>query len=347
MNATVPTIPKRMRVTATMLDDFLGDPVLAARVFMGLELDAFQAVRLRYHWWTPNLIDSSGYSSGKTIVDFAYVCLRCILLTPAHTAAVYYPSFETGKNAFWDMNFPIAMKAPLFRAHMGRTDDDGDKSGSDRTRGQSSWKAYFKPDAMLILPAPSWEKEAATQAGNRFNTILIDEWTHIEAKTGTNRTGGITGQIIGRASKTSFNPNHPVWGTHIHFSATAKPRSHVAYGRFRTYEREHKKGNPSYHVFSFSYKDFSGMPGPDGRSFRESYRNDGNIAKVKLEHLSKGLTAEWLGEGLGIWAIGGTGWYTGDSIQRCRMSGSSSQLTPSESAAMNPWGFKSQESHSI
>lgn len=60
-------------------------------------------------------------------------------------------------------------------------------------------------------------------------------------------------------------------------------------------------------------------------------------ALAVIVRMSKGLTAEWLGEGLGIWATGGTGWYTGESIQRCRMAGTANRLTPCESAAMKPW----------
>src|SRR5690348_9302758 len=80
MNVITPAIPKRLTVTQTMMEDFLCDPVLAAKVILGLDLDAFQRCRLRYMWWIPELIDCSGFSSGKTIVDWAYIQLRCILI---------------------------------------------------------------------------------------------------------------------------------------------------------------------------------------------------------------------------------------------------------------------------
>ena len=42
------------------LEAYIRDPVLAAWAIFGMELDVFQAVRLRMMWWIPELIDDSG-----------------------------------------------------------------------------------------------------------------------------------------------------------------------------------------------------------------------------------------------------------------------------------------------
>lgn len=52
------------------IERFYFDPVMAAHVIMGARLDTFQKARLRFFWFTPETIDSSGVGTGKTIVDF-------------------------------------------------------------------------------------------------------------------------------------------------------------------------------------------------------------------------------------------------------------------------------------
>src|ERR1039457_1078370 len=98
---TTPEKPPGLRVTHDMWVSMLCDPVMAAFVIFGVRLDGFQAARLRYYWWVQNVIDSSGITSGKTIVDFLFLSLRCILI-PNQEVAIYYPSFETGKTSFWE-----------------------------------------------------------------------------------------------------------------------------------------------------------------------------------------------------------------------------------------------------
>lgn len=46
------------------LEAYICDPVLAAWAIFGVELDTFQAVRLRMMWWVPELIDDSGKAYG-------------------------------------------------------------------------------------------------------------------------------------------------------------------------------------------------------------------------------------------------------------------------------------------
>src|SRR5690349_7210037 len=85
-----------LQVEEQLLVDLLTDPVMAAKVLMGWELDDFQAAALRMDWWYPNTIDSSGVSTGKTLRIFILVCLRCMLI-PDHVAAVYFQNFQMGK----------------------------------------------------------------------------------------------------------------------------------------------------------------------------------------------------------------------------------------------------------
>lgn len=312
MNVLVPSIPGRLRVTQTMVEDFLCDPVLACKVILGFDLDVFQRVRLRLFWWVPNVIDSSGYSSGKTITDWAYVQLRCILL-PEHEAGVYYPVFETGKNTFWP--YYDRCRAPIFQAHLGREEME-DKGG---IQGAACFKRFYRNGSKMLMPAPSFMKQAATQASMRFNTLLVEEWTHVDAA-----STGIDDQLVGRVTRPGYNQHHPLWANHIHFTAPAKTMMHPGYPRFRVHEREHERGNPDYSVFSFCYKDYSDLPCHTGKSYREEYRIEKNVQAMK----KKMDRAEFLGEGLGVWSKHGRGWYTEEALLRCVAVGRERGLEP-------------------
>lgn len=58
-----------MTFTQTQLEAFFFDPVMAARVLLGVQLDVFQRVRLRFYWFFPECMDSSGVGTGKTVVQ--------------------------------------------------------------------------------------------------------------------------------------------------------------------------------------------------------------------------------------------------------------------------------------
>jgi hypothetical protein len=55
------------------MEQFFFDPVMAAYVLMGAKLDVFQQARLRFYWFCPEVIDSSGGGTGKTEVQFVYL----------------------------------------------------------------------------------------------------------------------------------------------------------------------------------------------------------------------------------------------------------------------------------
>lgn len=287
-----------------MMEDFLGDPVLGTYCFFRFKFDAFQRARLRMMWWVPELIDSSGFSSGKTVVDWAYVNLRCILL-PDHHAGVYYPTFETAKNTFW--TYYSSVYTPIFKAQLGRLDD---RNETDTVQGAACFKAFYRSGSRMLLPAPSFMKQAATQASLRLNTLLVEEWTHIDAA-----SDGINAQLIGRVTRESWNQHHPVWCNHITFTAPAKSQLHPAYPRYYGTMREAAKGNPNMGVASFSYKDYSDLPTTTGKSYRERFRVQTTIDSLRKKYEQD--KAGWLGEGLGIWSRSGTGWFNEDAIGTC------------------------------
>lgn len=90
-------VPKHLRITPTMVDDFLIDPVMGIYVVMGVKLDIFQAVATRITWWVPNVIDSSGFGTGKSFRAFLVTNLRALIF-PNQQIVAYYQTFQAMKD---------------------------------------------------------------------------------------------------------------------------------------------------------------------------------------------------------------------------------------------------------
>jgi hypothetical protein len=302
-----------------MWQDFLCDPVLAVFVIFGITLDAFQAARLRYYWWAQNVIDSSGVSSGKTIVIWLFLNLRAILI-PDQECAIYYPVFETLKMSFWEYYSKI--RAPIFRAQLGQPSqvEVGDEKAGDGTlHGAACYKAFYRNGNKVLGPAPSFMKDAVTQASLRVNTLVVEEWTHVDAS-----SDGINKQLIDRTTRPCWNQHHPIWGNHILYSAHAQTRMHPAFKRYSDHQRKVAKGDPTYANIAYSYKDYSNLLSHTGKSFREEHRIDGTIDN-KRNTCSK---VEWRGQGFGIWGANGAGWFTEEALLQCIANGRSRGVAP-------------------
>lgn len=312
-----PSIPKRLQITPTMVDDFIWDPCLSAYFFLGLKFDWFQRARLKMMWHFPVGIDSSGFTSGKTIVNWAYMQLRCLII-PDHVGVVYYPTFENGKRTFWE--YYSRVKTPIFQAHIGRFDEEGEEEGKAKSRGGGCFKLYFRNGSRLEMPAPSLMKDSITQASLRFNTSLFEEFTHIDTM-----SDAINSQLIGRNTRPSFgNQFHPIWTNHAKFTAPAKTQLHPAYTRVKMVDSEIKKGDPTRFHIRFCYKDFSpGFKDANGKSVR--------MEKAIREKKLNSTPAEALGEIYGIWGKNTVGWYTEFDILRCVELGKIAKIYPAAS----------------
>jgi hypothetical protein len=321
MQVTVPAVSRRLRLTQAMTQDFLCDPVLASKVMLGYDLDAFQRARLRYYWWVPFGIDDSGFSSGKTIVDWIYIALRCLLI-PDHVAGVYYPTFQTGKDTFWQYFSRCA--SPIYRAHLGQVDDRGDVSSKSRQREPACYKVHYLNGSETKMPAPSFVKDANTQASLRLNTLLVEEWRIADAM-----GEGINKQLQGRTTRECWNQNHPVWANHIHFTAPAKDALHPSDRRWREIRSEVRRGNPSYFLITYSYKDYSDLLAAGGSSYRHTHRQEAVIGHMKRTMSD----SEFLGECLGIRGAHGRALYPDEYFTGAREAGQRLGVLPLTSRA--------------
>lgn len=310
-------LPASDQVGLWQWETMLRDPVAALYALTGVVLDEYQAARLRYYWFVPNVIDSSGFSSAKTFCFWAFIQLRCILI-PNHIAGVYYMTFSTGQQTFWP--YYAWCKHPIFRSQFGGTNEEGDDVKGN-SHGAACWLARYRNGSEVKMPAPSWGQDAKSQAGLRYNTVGIDEWTKVES-TGTQ---GINQQILGRVTRASYNQHHPLWCNHRVFLATAETLSHPAYNRYRVFRKEERRGNPNFATLSFSFKDYSKTKRcHTGKTFAEEYRIEETLAAMKAQF----TPSHWLREGLGIWARETKGWYSEAALGRCLELGRQLRLQP-------------------
>jgi len=143
------------------MEQFFFDPVMAAYVLMGAKLDVFQQARLRFYWFCPEVIDSSGVGTGKTEVQFVYLMLRCMLM-PGHLAAIYFPNFQTGKDTFWVKFADYEERSPVFAAQFRKGQKADEEKANQRNPG--AWIRTFKNGSKLFMPAPDCKEFAFARA---------------------------------------------------------------------------------------------------------------------------------------------------------------------------------------
>jgi hypothetical protein len=318
--------PRHLALTQTMVEDFLFDPVLACSVIWpDMEFDAYQKVAMKIDWWVPNVMDSSGINSGKSIRRFFYMNLRAMLLpnfASGHVATVYFPTFGSTKKNFWKYYKERFVRSPIFNAQIGEVDvAEGDrKAGKGLTSQPDCLFCKFRNGSQVEGPTPDIGRDSAGQKSARQHTQLFDEYVTFDAA-GT----VIDDELIKRATGENFNPFHPLWSNHSKFSAHAETGAHPSARRFRRFASEIRRGNPNYAHLSFSYKDYSALPRRDGRTFLNLRHSAENAMQLSAGGQS---TAQHLGTDLGIWSDDGDEYYTQEMVGRAQELGRRMGLEP-------------------
>ena len=180
MDVRVPSVPAPLRITRGMWEDFLCDPVLAPWVIFGVKLDAFQAARLRYYWWSRTSLTRRAFRAGRrsaSSCSSACAASCCRNMRRPFTIPFLKPAKILSGSIFKNFAPPSSGRSwvrlrPSTRRVEGR--------GRHGARWAASRRS-FGMRASLLLPAPSFAKDAQTQASLRLNTLVVEEWTHIDA----------------------------------------------------------------------------------------------------------------------------------------------------------------------
>ena len=327
LNIYVPGTPARLHISGDELQYLMLNPVIAVEKVMGLQLDEFQKADLKTAWRTPFVMDSSGVSSSKSLRMWIITNLRCMLI-PDHVALIYYPFFGTGQSVFWSNYTMVANRAPLFATQIGQLGVEGEKTGKSTLKKASEWVCYYRNGSVLRMPAGGFDRNSISQAGQRSNTIGIDEFTKIESTGST----GIDDQILLRNTRHCFNKNHPIWGNHVYLLATAEDTMHPAYDRYMVFKREVERGNPSYALINRCFKDYSTRMFDGRRTHQAMWRHD-----IEMRDAKKRMSpAKYSQEVLGIWGKTGRGWYTRDMLDACREAGKRRNVQTITSAKSDP-----------
>lgn len=318
-----------------MTDDLLYDPVKAAWIFFGIELDAFQAAALRLQWFSYETEDHSGFGTSKTLRGWILCNLSGVLI-PDCVMGVIMQNMQSAKDNFWKYydSDPRYM-TPLFRAQLGKFKIEQGTRDKTASRDPGTWKRFFKSGARLEMPAPDHVRDGEKLGSWEVNRMLIDESNKVRAM-----GQAVAKQLTGRVRLQPFNRDHPVWQNKIWELGTAETVDRPGYTIYARNQKEIAKGEPTIYTFGFCYKDFSTLKirhgRNKGRTFRESIPDWKTIAKLKRE-----LSPEdWLGEGLGCWSLNVKRWYSDEAIMSAQAAGRVRKLEPYLSRMLDPLGEK-------
>lgn len=301
---------KTLGLPVEAVELLLIDPVMAARVLMGWELDDFAAAALRMDWWFPETVDDSATNTGKTVRVFILANLRALLIpgtpkAPGHWVGIYFQNFTVGKDEFW----------PYFKMTIEKSDFFADQllpghGKLGETLAPGAWRMDFKCGGRILMPAPGHGTDGSSHASRRFNTLIVDEWRICEEK-----GDAMAKQLLSRVTRDSFNQHHPIWGNHIHRKGHAEPPSHKSQGLVNRFKRQIKDGSTRHAIYSFCYRDVSKKVDQEGKSWRKILVQTQMIRTMRAqlpEH-------ERAGQLLGVSRRAGANFYPEAVLHECRV----------------------------
>lgn len=253
-NARRSTKTMPITVEETFIRDLYCDPVMAvAAVFGENRLDAFQRAMLRFMWFCPVSMDTSGQGSGKTWLMFIYLNLRAVLLPDQHV--IYLPqTLDQGKRVFWNKYYDgYYLKqgvSPIFTSQLRRV--RGSQLGTLNQEGFSM--RLFRNGSQVMMIPPNIQGEGKSAAGEDCNTIGIEEFGRLyDSEKGKMAADGQFASRWRRAPKREGFP----FGNQIHWSGHAEEPSHPSHMRFDQIKDEIAAGSTEDVQYTFCYRDFS------------------------------------------------------------------------------------------
>ncbi len=237
---------------ATVGRRLISDPVKAGKILMDAELDNFQAVRLKYWWGVPNVLDHSGISTGKTQVILVFGFLRLLLLPlygkdGGRVVAVYFPSQGTVETEVLPRVENYIKNCDRFRQQIKRQ-----HGGKFYKELRNTFWIETVDGGRFEFPAGNFLKDAETAASRRFNDLICDETPIIDTM-----GEGIDNQLNQRATKRCFNPDHPIHANHRIYLGHAESPDHPYHKRLKDFKKAIRKGSQNHVIFTSSYEDFS------------------------------------------------------------------------------------------
>ena len=278
-------------VTAMMVDDFLHDPVLGAKVIFGLEIPPHMELRLLAMWRKTYMIDSSGYGTAKTMTIAIVAALRAILLEN-HTAGIISKTGAQGKVIFryFDDWYETC---PIFRNEI-----KGIVHSSD------AWELSARNSSNIRMIPPNFLQDAERAASESWTSGYFDEWTRYGNYAALDKV------LVGRVRKPvapGYDADDPIYGQHWYFFGTAQRKSNPAYKKVQGFAEQIARGRHEYELQSWNFTHipdkFSRLRGDKSRELL--------MSSLGPDDVRSEIMGEWVDENVG-------GWYTPQDVARTR-----------------------------
>jgi hypothetical protein len=229
------------RVTAMMIEDMMFNPILAAKVIMGIELPPHQELRVMTMWTKSFTIDDSGFSTGKTFNLSLVAALRSVMFRD-RISGMISKTYAQGKIMFryfdnWANNNPRFRNA--IRMRQGKI---------QIVHGSDVHFIDFRGGAQIRVLPPDFMKDSERLRGERWHDGYFDEWTTFGNMRALNKT------VIGRVTNVNDYPDCPVRQNHIHMGSTPNFTHHPSYGLVKKIQKQIRAGHTDYARFTSNYR---------------------------------------------------------------------------------------------
>jgi len=210
-----------------MIDDFIQDPVLAAKVIFDIDLMPHQEFRLMGMWRFRRFIDSSGFGTGKTVTLALCAALRHILLEE-RSQLIISRTFEQGKTLYEYFD-RWCRTSPIFGSQIA-TNNHGDFASS---HGQGAHILRAKNGNIIRTIPPNFNFNADRAKSEDATDGYFDEWTAYPNYQALYKT--LFGRIRKPLSK-NYKTASPVFGPHWFLCGTPQFKWHESYEEVERYE---------------------------------------------------------------------------------------------------------------
>lgn len=229
------------KLTATMVEDFRNDPILAAKIIFKWDIPPHQQIRIMEMWTRKLTIDDSGFSTGKTATLALILALRSILFTE-RVSGIVSGTFRQSKLIFEYLDKWYRTSA-VFRFCIMH------QRGKERlTHGTEAWEARFTNGSLVRALPPGFTNDSSRIRGERWHDGYFDEWTTFDIST-------LTKTLFGRCTALNrYKGRKEIAQNHIHLAATPGFKGQIAYELVKEISREIDRGESNYSRFTSNWR---------------------------------------------------------------------------------------------
>lgn len=228
-------------VTATMIEDMLFDPIMAAKVLLGARVPPHEELRILLMWTYYLTLDDSGFSTGKSYTYAIVSALRSILM-PGRIGGIISGTFRQGKLIFanydrWYLHNKIFRSTVKFSQGKAKL-----------IHGAEVWEAYYRGGSTVRVLPPNFVQDATKLRSERWNDLYADEWPIF------GNFKALTSTILGRVTQANKYGKCYVRQNHIHLAGTPGFTHQPAYKFVKQIQAIIDAGDEDHHRFTCNYR---------------------------------------------------------------------------------------------